>query len=116
MKKIIKIQNLMVDTQIGVYDHEKQRKQRLFISLELEVDFSAAMQSDDLNHTLDYAHLSATISELLMGQHFELIERIAGVIANLLETQFAIKRYSIEVSKPSALLDAESVAVFFSTF
>ena len=61
----IAIKNLAVDTTIGVYEFEKKIKQRLYISLCMTHDFSAAMQSDKLTDTLDYAMITQDIKSLL---------------------------------------------------
>lgn len=107
----IKINKLAIDTIIGVYAHEKLKKQRLYLSLTLDYDFSKATQSDSLKDTLDYAMLSQALKEVLENSQYELIERVAGVVAEILESHYAIERYRIEVEKPSALEDADSVCV-----
>lgn len=107
----IQINRLAIDTIIGVYAHEKLKTQRLYLSLTLYYDFSIAAQSDLLKDTLDYAMLSQELKEILENNQYELIERVAGVIAEILETHHAIKQYRITVEKPTALEDADSVSV-----
>lgn len=107
---LIEIDRLAVDSSIGVYPHEKNIKQRLYISLKLAVDFGHAMATDALSDTLDYAQLSQTIITAIQQQHFELIERIVGIIENILIEQYQLKHYHITVSKPSALAEAQHVS------
>lgn len=109
----LSIKNLAIDTTIGVYEHEKNMKQRLYLSLTFDYDFSKAMNSDALNDTLNYASLGNELKEVLENNAYELIERVLGVVAEILETHYKITHYRIQVSKPSALLDAECVCAIF---
>lgn len=111
----IEIKNFSIDTIIGVYEHEKHQTQRLYLSLILQYDFEKACQSDLLNDTLDYAMLGQELKEVLENERFELIEKVVGVIANILETNYSINNYRIEVSKPSALENADSVSAIIDT-
>lgn len=51
----IYITGLEVDTLIGVYDWERVRTTQLLLDVTLDVDLSAAMQSDDVVDTVDHA-------------------------------------------------------------
>lgn len=112
----IQINRLAIDTIIGVYAHEKLKKQRLYLSLTLEHDFSKATQSDALKDTLDYAMLSQEIKEILENNQYELIERVAGVIVEILTSHYAIQHYRVEVEKPTALENADSVCAIIDNF
>ena len=48
----IYITGLEVDTLIGVYDWERVRTTQLLLDVTLDVDLSAAMQSDDVADTV----------------------------------------------------------------
>ena len=111
----INIKNLAVDTIIGVYEHEKHKTQRLYLSVLLNYDFQQAMLSDDLNDTLDYAMLSQELKEIIENNRFELIERVGGVVADILENRYSISQYRIEISKPSALEQADSVGIIIDS-
>tara|TARA_B110000908_G_C9982324_1_gene326029 strand:- start:16 stop:375 length:360 start_codon:yes stop_codon:yes gene_type:complete len=109
----LSIKNLAIDTTIGVYEHEKTITQRLYLSLIFDYDFSCAMKSDALNDTLDYALLGQKLKDVLENNCYELIERVLAVVADILETDYKITRYRIEVSKPSALSKADHVCAIF---
>ncbi|PJF33565.1 MAG: bifunctional dihydroneopterin aldolase/7,8-dihydroneopterin epimerase, partial [Phototrophicales bacterium] len=51
---IVFIEQLEVLTTIGVFDWEKEIKQKLVFDLELGTDIRQAAASDDLKDTLDY--------------------------------------------------------------
>ena len=49
----IVIDKIQVDCIIGVYDFERNNKQRLYIDIELQYDSSKACQSDNLKYAID---------------------------------------------------------------
>lgn len=112
--KTINIKNLEINTTIGVYEFEKKIKQRLFISLTLCYDFSKAMLSDNLNYTLDYDKLSQEIKSVLESNSYELIERALGEVEKILVNNYQLTNYKIEISKPSAITDADNVSVILN--
>ncbi len=114
--KTINIKNLEINTTIGVYEFEKKIKQRVYLSMTLCYDFSKAMSSDDLNDTLDYDKLSQKLKLVLESNNYELIERMLGEVQKILINNYQLTKYKIEISKPSALSDAENVSVSLNNF
>jgi dihydroneopterin aldolase len=108
---IVFIKQLAVETVIGVYDWEKQIKQRLLLDLELSYDLSLAGRSDELRHTLDYAVISERVIALITAQPLELIETVAERVAQLLLTEFATTNVRVTVYKPGAVPAAQTVGV-----
>ena len=109
--KTIDIKNLEINTTIGVYEFEKKIKQRVYLSMSLGYDFDKAMTSDDLNDSLDYDKLSKEIKLVLENNRYELIERMLGEVQKILTNNYQLTEYKIEISKPSALSDADNVSV-----
>lgn len=109
---IIEISQLKVETIIGVYEFEKKIKRPLFIDIRLITDISAAAQSDDINHTIDYAALTTMISKHISNQAFELIETVAYTVADIVLKFDKVTQTEIRVSKPYALENATNVSVF----
>lgn len=108
---IVFIKQLAVDTVIGVYDWEKQIKQRLLLDLELSCDLTHAGHSDELRHTLDYAVISERVIALITAQPLELIESVAERVAHMLLSEFATAQVRVTVYKPGAVPAAQTVGV-----
>ena len=51
----------------GVNPEEKASGQRFQVDLEAELDLEEAGRTDDLNHTVNYAHLYRTVKEVMDG-------------------------------------------------
>lgn len=107
----INITGLAVDTLIGVYEWERQRKTRLLLDIQIDADLSKAMSSDNVNDTIDYANVATTVQTLAKESAFELLEALGGyIIAELLE-KFSIERVTLTIHKPGILPDASNVSV-----
>ena len=108
MSDQIKVTGIKAFGYHGVFDHEAQNGQDFFVDLELSVDLSAASKSDDLNDTIDYGSLADLVVEEITGERVELIERLAGRIADRIKSQFAeIEQVAVTVHKPKAPVSAQ---------
>lgn len=65
----------------GVFPEEKRDGQQFIVDVALEADLTAAGESDDLADTVNYAEVAAMVVERIEGPSFDLIERLAAVIA-----------------------------------
>lgn len=108
---IVFIEQLEVIASIGVYDWEQQIKQKLVLDIDMAHDNRAAAISDDVAFALDYAKVSSAVTELVAGQPFLLVERVADEVATLIQTQFSVPWVRIRVSKPGAVANAKTVGV-----
>jgi dihydroneopterin aldolase len=87
----------------GVFDFEKRDGQDFYIDLEITADLQKASRSDLLEDSIDYGVLSAIARDAIVNQRFDLIERLAGFIADEVKSRFsAIERVSVTVHKPQA--------------
>lgn len=93
----------------GVFDFEKRDGQDFYVDLEIDIDLTAASNSDLLADSVDYSLLTAIAKEAIEKLQFDLIERLAGFIGDTICQNFpAVKSIAVTVHKPSAPV-AESV-------
>ena len=101
------IEQLQTQAVIGVYDFEKVSPQPLIFDIEMGVDLVKAMNSDNLDDTVDYAAVSQHIRDWLETHQFELLEAmLESLIASLWASFPAIQTLDVKVSKPQAVADA----------
>lgn len=104
------LRGMRFDGRHGVHPEEKERAQPFEVDLVLHADLSEASASDDLADAPDYDPLFELVREIVEGPSFDLIEALAGAIADaaLSATEPALVG-SVEVSirKPSAPLPGE---------
>lgn len=86
----------------GVLAHERLIGQRFLADVTLEVDLSRAGASDDLDDTIDYGLVAATVRDVLAGGPFDLIETVAQRIADLVLADPRIAAVEVVVRKPNA--------------
>jgi len=87
----------------GVFDFEKRDGQDFYVDLDIEIDLSAASKSDKLGDSVDYSLLTAIAKEAIEKLQFDLIERLAGFIADTIKENFpAINSIAVTVHKPAA--------------
>lgn len=87
----------------GVFDFEKRDGQEFFVDLDIDIDLSAASRSDQLTDSVDYSLLTAIAKEAIEKLQFDLIERLAGFIADTITENFpAVLAIAVTVHKPSA--------------
>lgn len=92
----------------GVFDHEAKNGQDFFVDLDISLNLSQASRTDDLADTIDYAALTDLVVEEITGERVQLIERLAGRIADRIMAKYSeIDRIGVTVHKPKAPVSSE---------
>ena len=86
----------------GVLAHERELGQRFVVDLVLEVDLAAAAASDRLDDTIDYGQLSGDVAAIVSGEPADLVETVAGRIADLALADDRVRGVEVTVHKPAA--------------
>ena len=105
------IEDLEVETIIGIFGWEREVKQIVRISLEMSFDISKAGKSDKIDDALDYKKIGKSIVNLVENSSFFLVEKMAEEIALLVLKNKRIKDIKLRVEKPGALRGSKSVGV-----
>lgn len=110
-KDIIFIEGLEIETIIGVYEHERDIKQKVVLDIEMTLPESDAASSDDLRHTVDYDAVSKLVTSYVIDTQYQLIESLAEQVASLVLGAFAADSLKLKLSKPDAVKNAKSVGL-----
>ncbi len=105
------INDLRVDTIIGVNEWERKTRQTVSIDLELACDCSKAAASDAIEDTLNYKLVSKRVSSFVEQSEFQLVETLAERIGGLLRDEFGCQWLRVRVNKKGALSAARDVGV-----
>jgi dihydroneopterin aldolase len=90
----------------GVLPHEAIEGQEFSVDLLVTLDLSAASLTDDLTETINYADLAQIAHDNIVGERVQLIERLAGRIAEEISSSYSqITSVSVTVHKPHAPVD-----------
>ena len=98
---VIEIRGLEVFAHHGVHEHERRDGQPFLIDVRMAVT-AAAGASDRLDDAVDYGAVCGRVVELAQGGPYNLIERLATVIADDLAAGFAVGWVEVTVHKPQA--------------
>ena len=110
MDKII-ICDLPLQALIGVYAAEQDRRQRLILNLEIELDLSRASVSDALVDTVNYAEIEERLVRLGETSHYQLLEALAGAAAALVLEYEPVTSVRVRIEKPAAARFGRAIAV-----
>lgn len=105
------IRELKVETIIGVFDWEKNNRQTLIIDVDMAVDIRKAVETDNLQDTVDYKAVADRLTDYMENNHFNLVESLAEGLATVLQTEFGIRWLRLRIAKPGPLDNARDVGV-----
>ena len=83
MSDVLELRGLRVTGVHGALPEEQTRAQPFEVDLDVAVDMAVAGRSDDLADTLDYGALVEMVAKVVSGERFQLLERLAERIAEV---------------------------------
>ena len=110
---LVEVRGLRVYAYHGVRDFERERGQPFVIDVWLRCRPSQAGESDDLGDAVNYSAVCDRVAELAAGGPYDLLERLATVIADDLAERYPATGLRVRVAKPHAPVkhDVAEVAV-----
>lgn len=98
----ITLTGLRVRGNHGVFEHEKRDGQDFLVDITVWLDLTEATTSDDLAKTMHYGELAERAAAIVAGPARDLIESVAGEIADDVLTDERVTAVEVTVHKPSA--------------
>ena len=108
------IEDLEIETIIGIFGWEREVKQIVNIRLEMDFDISKAGKTDNIDDALNYKSIGKGVINLVENSSFFLVEKMAEEVAKLVLKNKEIKKVTVKVSKPGALRGSRNVGVKIS--
>lgn len=112
----IRIRDLTLLCSIGVYDHEKDKPQRVRINAELTVRQSVSPVDDNIDNVVSYDTIIQGIRALANGGHINLVESLADAIADLCLADGRVESVCLSVEKLDVFHDTNGVGVEIERF
>jgi dihydroneopterin aldolase len=97
------VRGLVVEAEIGVYQHEHGRRQPLVIEAELDV---TPGPFEHIGDTINYETVAERAREIAAAGHLKLVEAFAEALARALMRDPRVLAARIRVDKPEALAPA----------
>ncbi|QEL66159.1 dihydroneopterin aldolase [Oryzomicrobium terrae] len=108
---IIFIDDLRIDTLIGIYPREREMRQTIEVSLKIGLSTASAGASDDIHDTINYAEVVGRLRQELGVRQFGLIEKLAEYIATLLLEDFGAQWVQVSIAKLGMMPGVKRVGV-----
>ena len=97
---VIRMNNMIFYAHHGYYAAERELGQRFELDVELYKDLTRAIETDELENTIDFENVYNSINELFSTSRFALIETVAGKIAEELLAKYKIQAVRVVIRKP----------------
>jgi len=105
------LSEVKVQTKLGVPEWERMTAQTIILDIEIGYDLSRACQSDDVNDTIDYGAVVSRVRETLQENSFQLVEKLAEHLCQLILQEFNALNVKIKVAKPTILPNLKALGV-----
>jgi dihydroneopterin aldolase len=108
---IVFIEDLRIETIIGIYDWEREIRQVVAIDLEMAADNTRPAASESIDDALNYKAVAKRLIKFVGESEFLLVETLAERIAEIILSEFNVPWLRLKLSKPGAVTGSKAVGV-----
>ena len=99
MNFFIEIEDLKVDTIIGVFDEERLKPQTILISIKCQLDLDHNQDLDNIENVTSYTDIKKEIVTFVSASQYKTLEKLITELKKQLDNQFPIKIEKLEINK-----------------
>ena len=108
---LVFIEDLRIETIIGIYDWERTTRQVVALDIEMAFDNTRPAASDRIGDTLDYSALRLRLQRLMTEHGVKLLEALAEQVAHIALDDFGARWVRVRIAKPRKFADTAAVGV-----
>lgn len=108
---LVFINDLKIDTVIGIYDWEREIRQTVCLNLEMNTDIRQAAATDRIEDALDYKAVAKRLIGFVENSDFGLVETLAERCAEIVLAEFPVQWLKLRLDKPGAVRGSRSVGI-----
>ena len=112
-KKIL-IKDLTLDLQLGYYDFEKEKKQKVKFNLEVSCQDKNPTNDKDIKSIVNYSKIVKLIEKLVKNKHYNFLETLAEDVFDELFKDRRIDKIMLQIEKLEILKHCSSVGIQIS--
>ena len=108
---IIFLNDLRIETTIGIFEWERRIRQTVTLDIEMATDAARAAASDRIEDALDYKAITKRVIEFVSESEYQLVETLADRVASLIRDEFSVPWVRLRLNKRYAIRGATDVGV-----
>jgi len=108
---IVFIEDLRIETIIGIYEWERKVKQTISLDIEMAADNSKAAASENIDDALNYKAVAKRMITFTEESQFQLVETLAERLVEIIMNEFNVPWCRLKLSKLGAVTGSRSVGV-----
>ena len=112
-KKIL-IKDLTLNLKLGYYDFEKEKKQKVKFSLEVDYEDKKPTSDKDIKSIVNYDKIVKLITKLVKNRHYNFLETLAEDVFDELFKDKRIDKIVLQIEKLEILKQCTSVGIQIS--
>ena len=112
-KKIL-IKDLTLDLKLGYYDQEKNKKQKVKFSLDIDYKNKKPTNDKDIKSIVNYDKIVKLIEKLIKNKHYNFLETLAEDVFDELFKDKRIDKIVLQIEKLEILKQCTSVGIQIS--
>ena len=112
-KKIL-IKDLTLDLKLGYYDQEKNKKQKVKFSLDIDYKNKKPTNDKDIKSIVNYDKIVKLIEKLVKNKHYNFLETLAEDVFDKLFKDKRIDKIVLQIEKLEILNQCTSVGIQIS--
>ena len=112
-KKIL-IKDLTLDLKLGYYDFEKEKKQKVKFSLEVDYEDKKPTSDKDIKSIVNYDKIVKLITKLVKNRHYNFLETLAEDVFDELFKDQRIDKIVLQIEKLEIMKQCTSVGIQIS--
>ena len=108
---IVFIEDLRIDTIIGIYDWEREVKQTVSLDIQMAADNLKPAVSEKIEDALNYKAVAKRLIAFTEESRFQLVETLAESLVEIIMQEFDVPWCRLKLSKLGAVTGSRSVGV-----
>ncbi len=110
-RDIVFIEDLRIETIIGIYDWERKIKQTIALDIDMQADNRRPAASENIDDALNYKAVAKRLIAFTEDSSFQLVETLAERLAAIILEEFDVPWLRLRLRKLGAVTGSRSVGV-----
>jgi len=108
---IVFIEDLRIDTIIGIYDWEREVKQTIALDIEMAADNRRPASTENIDDALNYKAVAKRLIAFTEDSQFQLVETLAERLVEIIMSEFGVPWVRLKLRKLGAVTGSRAVGV-----